>query len=101
MSLHDVDKSSVDRGSPTPNTHDALAEGSVAAHQTLSSSYKTDATTSKSRMVFKNNMLLYYDDQNRVIRVDGFIPSLAVYPVTIQAKYGFDVFVDILGLTAP
>lgn len=101
MSLHDIDKSSMDRGSPSPNTHDILADGSVSAHQTLSSSYKTDATSTKSRMVFKNNMLLYYDDQNRVIRVDGFIPALLAYPVSIQAKYGYDVFVDILGIAAP
>ena len=101
MTLFDVDKTSVDRGAPTPNHSDIVTEDAVKAHQTLSSSYKTDAVSTPSRMIFKNNMTLYYDDQGRVIKVDGFIPSLANYPVTIQAKYGYDVFVDILGISAP
>lgn len=101
MSLFDIDKGP-DRGNPSPNTHDTVLEGANKAHQTLSTTYTTDASTAgKTRVRFLNNAILYYDDQNRVIRVDGFIPSLAAYPVTIIAKYGFDVYTDVLGITAP
>lgn len=102
MSLFDSDKTSEDRSSPQPNHNDQMVEGSVKAHQTLSTTYNTDATqTPKTRIRFLNNAILYYDDLGRVIRVDGFIPSLANYPVTIIAKYGFDVYTDILGISAP
>lgn len=102
MSLFDVDKNSLDRDTPSPNRPDVVSPDSVKAHQTLSTTYKTDASTAGStRIRFLNNVILYYDDQNRVIRVDGFIPSLAAYPVTIIAKYGYDVYVDILGIPAP
>lgn len=98
MAIHDTDKGSSDRNSPSPNSHDL--QGARMAYNTHSIAPTTD-TTKKTRIVYKNNVILYYDDQNRVIRVDGFIPGLAVYPVTIIAKYGFDVYIDILGLTAP
>lgn len=101
MTLFDIDKSNLDRSSPQPNHSDQLIEGSVKAHATLGTTYKTDASAANVRVIFKNAMILYYDDANRVIRVDGFIPSLAVYPVTIIAIYGYDVFVDILGIAAP
>lgn len=100
--LHDVDKSNVDRGSPKPNSHDTTTENQRMAHQTIGTTYHTDASPNLyTRVIFKNNVILYYDDQNRVIRVDGFIPSLANYPVTIIANYGYDVYVDILGISAP
>lgn len=102
MSIHDVDKNSLDRGTPSPNRPDVVAQDAVRAHQTLSTTYNTDASTAgHTRIRFLNNVTLYYDDQNRVIRVDGFIPSLAAYPVTIIAQYGYDVYVDILGLPSP
>ena len=101
MSLVDIDSGSLDRGAPRPNHPDRLDEGAVKAHQTLSTTYKTDASVANVRIRYLNSVILYYDDQNRVIRVDGFIPSLAAYPVTIIAQYGYDVYVDILGLTAP
>lgn len=69
------------------------------AHNTTSTVPTTGVQN--TRIAFKNNVILYYDDQNRVIRVDGFIPGLAAYPVTIIAQYGYDVYTDILGLTAP
>lgn len=98
MAIHDVDKTSSDRGSPQPNSHDLQGVARMA-HNTTSVVPTTGTQT--SRIAFKNNVLLYYDDQNRVIRVDGFIPGLANYPVTIIAKYGNDVYTDILGLIAP
>lgn len=101
MSLHDIDKSDLTRGNPIPNAHDTIIEGATKAHQTLSSTYKTDASVANVRMSFKHGMILWYDDHNRVISVSGFIPQLANYPVTIDAIYGYDVFTDILGITSP
>lgn len=98
MALHDVDRSGDQREEPEPNTHDTRSER--MGHNTQGITLTTDGTR-KSRIAFKQGAILYYDDQGRVIRVDGFIPGLAVYPVTIIAKYGYDVYVDILGLTAP
>jgi hypothetical protein len=99
--LHDVDMSGNDRSSPRPNSADQLADGAVKSHQTFSTTYVSNGTTKGTRIRFLNNVILYYDDQNRVIRVDGFIPALAAYPVTIIAKYGYDVYVDVLGIAAP
>lgn len=102
MTLFDVDKTNDDRGTPSPNTHDVLSPGAMMSKNTVSSSYSTTGiATNPQRMIWKNNMILWYDDQNRVIAVKGFIPSLANYPVEITAIYGYDVFVDILGLPKP
>lgn len=98
MAIHDVGKSSPDRSSPQPNSHDLQGVARMA-HNTTSLVPTTGTQT--SRIAFKNNVILYYDDQGRVIQVDGFIPGLAAYPVRIEAKYGYDVYTDILGLTAP
>lgn len=99
MGIHDVDRGSSDRSSPLPNAHDQQGIARMA-HNTTSTTPTADASI-KTRIAFKNNVILYYDDQGRVIRVDGFVPGLAAYPVTIIAKYGYDVYTDILGLTAP
>lgn len=99
MSLFNVDKTNDNRSDAKPNENDVRFNR--MAHNTLSTTYKTESDTNSQRIVYKNNIVMYYDDQDRVIRVDGFIPSLADYPVTIIAKYGYDVFTDILGLTAP
>lgn len=99
MALHDVDKNHFKRVTPKPNAADDVQQR--MAHNTLGTTYKTDGDPNTQRIAFKNNIIMYYDDQNRVIRVDGFIPDLAPYPVTIIANYGYDVFTDILGLTAP
>lgn len=101
MSLHDVDKGNADRGNPSPNRADVVDAGAIKAHQTLSTSYKTDASAANVRMRFIHNGILWYDDQNRIIRADTYIPSLAAYPVTIIAKYGYDVYTDILGIARP
>lgn len=99
MSLWDIDKNHEKRLNPTPNQSDQVMQR--MAHNTSSTTYRKDDSSNKQRVAFKNSLILYYDDQGRVIRVDGFIPALAVYPVTIIAKYGYDVYTDILGLTAP
>lgn len=100
MSLWDVDKDGDKRDKPTLNQNDRVAQRK--ANQTLSTTYQTsDTPTPNTKISFKHNMILYYDDQNRIIKVDGFIPSLANYPVSITAVYGYDVFTDILGIAAP
>jgi hypothetical protein len=102
MSLIDADKDGLDRSSPQPNHSDRLNDGSIKAHQTVSSTYKTDASAANVRMAMKNSMLLWYDDHNRVSSVYGYIPGYdSTVPVLIIAKYGYDVFVDILGISAP
>jgi len=102
MSLTDVDKDSLDRGSPTPNHSDLLADGAVKAHQTLSTVYTTDATANPTvRLVHKNNMILTYDASNNVSSVYGYIPNVGTTPVFIVAKAGKDVFTDVLNIAKP
>jgi hypothetical protein len=102
MSLFDVDKTHPDRGSPEPNRHDLVSAESVKAHQTLSSTYKTDASAQNVRMAFKNGMIIWYDDQNRPSSVYGYVPGYtSLVPVLAIAKYGFNVFTDVLGVPAP
>ena len=82
-----------------PQTHDTIQDNPLMAKGTISTAYvSTGNYTKGSRLVFKNNMILSYDDQNRVSSVYGYIPALATYPVFIVAQYGYDVFIDILGL---
>ena len=100
MSLHDIGKDQLDRSNPMPNVHGHLIPESVKHVQTHSTSYALTKNTG-TRIRYLNNMVIWYDDQNRAIKVEGFIPSLANYPVTITALYGYDVFVDILGISAP
>lgn len=98
MGLHDIDKGGGRRLSPTPNGNDAQLQR--MAHNTVSTTYRQEGATT-ARIAFKNSVILYYDDQDRIIRVDGFVPELSQYPVTIIAKYGSDVYADILGLDPP
>lgn len=99
MGLHDIDKKTGGRIAPSPNTNDNLAQR--MSHNTNSTSYRTDADENKQRIAFKNNLILTYDAEDRVSSVYGYIPELADEPVLIIAEAGYDVFTDILGLTAP
>jgi len=101
MALHSVDKDGNTRGNPSPNTHDTTEDTVRMAHQTFSTTLAAQGTVQTTRIVHRNNVILYYDDQGRIIGVDGFIPSLAAYPVKIIAKYGYDVYTDILGISPP
>lgn len=71
------------------------------AHNTNSTSYRTDSDANSQRIAFKNNLILTYDGENRVSSVYGYIPDLSDEPVLIIAEAGYDVFVDILGLDTP
>lgn len=99
MSLHDIDKDSPTRLTPRPNSDDEQVKR--MAHNTMGTTYRKDTDTNTQRVSFKNGLILYYDDADRIIRVDGFIPAVADYPVTIIAKYGYDVFTDVLGISRP
>lgn len=50
MTLIDTDKGNEDRGTPTPNSSDSIAEGQRMAHQTASSHYKPEDETSTARL---------------------------------------------------
>lgn len=99
MSLHDISKSDPMRSLPAPNTNDDVANR--MAHNTTQTSYKTESNTNPQRLTHKNALILTYDSANRVSSVYGYIPALSTVPVFIIAKAGYDVFVDILGITPP
>ena len=99
MSLHDLDKTHEQRLNPSPNSNDEISNR--LAHNTMSTAYKTESTTSKQRLVFKNSLILTYDSTGKVSSVYGYIPSVSSIPVFIIANAGYDVFTDILGITAP
>lgn len=99
MSMHDIDKSSDNRGIPRPNENDALAQR--MAHNTTSTTYRKDTATNRQRVSFKNGLIITYDQDNKVSSVYGYLPSVSNIPVFIIAKAGYDVFTDILGVTAP
>lgn len=89
MSLHDVDKSSLDRGSPTPNHSDVLPDDSVKAHKTISTHYATDADTNTGRLQMQNKSILGND--GTVPRtLYGFNPALNSWG-SFVTKAGVDV----------
>lgn len=71
------------------------------AHNTLGTTYKTDGDDATQRIIFKNGLILTYDEDDRVSSVYGYIPEISDVPVFIIAKAGYDVFTDILDITAP
>lgn len=99
MALHDVDKHQDGRTQPKLNERDVMLDW--PAHNSSSPTYRKDSNNNYQRVSFKNGLILTYDDQNRISSVYGYIPELANYPVLIIANYGYDVYTDILGLTAP
>lgn len=99
MSLHDIDKTTSSRITPVPNSNDGISER--MAYNTTSTTYKDESDTNTQRIAFKNGLILYYDGEDRIARVDGWIPELSDEPVIIIAEAGYDVYVDILGLTPP
>lgn len=82
MALHDVDKESQDRASPTPNTSDVILDGAMKAHKTISSHYGTDADTTPGRLQMQNKQILGNDGTTNVT-LYGFNPALQ--------KWGFFV----------
>lgn len=99
MSLIDTDKTNGNRNTPTPNSPDD--SGIRRAHNTSSNTYRRTGGDVTPRMVFKNGLILTYDADNKCSSVYGYIPELSTTPVFIVAKDGYDVFTDILGISAP
>lgn len=99
MSLHDVSKNHSRRALPSPNQNDGQSQR--MAHNTNQTSYKTDSDSAHQRLTHKNALILTYDDANRVSSAYGYIPEVSSIPVLIIANEGYDVFEDILGISAP
>lgn len=99
VSLLDVDKNSSNRLTPQPNADDGVINR--MAHNTMGNTYRTTGLDVTPRMAFKNGVILTYDSENRVSSVYGYIPELQSTPVLIIANEGYDVYVDLLGITPP
>lgn len=99
MSLHDIDKAQDNRGIPRPNENDQ--QNQRMAHNTLATTYKNEGSASVPRLIFKNGLILTYDEDNRVSSVYGYVPEVSNVPIFVIAKDGFDVFIDILGIDPP
>lgn len=99
MAMHDVDKQSDDRANPVLNVEDKVAVR--MAHNTAGNTYRTTGLDVKQRMIFKNGLIITYDSQNRASSVYGYVPQVSTIPIFIIAKDGYDVFTDILNITAP
>lgn len=99
MGLHDVSKDDDRRLSPRPNQNDEQTQR--MAHNTMSTTYRKDSSSNKQRIAFKNGLILTYDANGLISSVYGYIPAVSTVPVFIIAKAGFDVFVDILGISRP
>lgn len=99
MSLHDIDKDGSDRANPSLNTIDDVSER--MSHNTMGNTYRRAGGNVKQRMIFKNGLLITYDKDGRASSVYGYLPSVSNVPVIVIAKTGYDVFTDVLGVTAP
>lgn len=98
--LHDIDATTSGRTNPTVSSDDKVV--SPMAHQTNSSSYTAPGQSpSKQRMVFKNNMLVCYDSNNKISSVYGWVTAAGTIPVLISVIPNGDVFTDILGVPRP
>lgn len=67
ISLTDVDKESVDRGTPTPNTSDVIIDGASKAHKTISSHYSTDADTNTQRLQMQNKQIVGNNGTSQIV----------------------------------
>lgn len=99
MSLIDASKSSSNRSESYLNVDDL--QDKRMAHNTAGNTYRTAGLDITPRMVFKNGLILTYDADDNVSSVYGYIPELSSIPVLIIANEGYDVFEDLLGITAP
>lgn len=99
MSIVDSDKVSGSRSTPTLNTNDSA--NVRKAHNTSGNTYRRAGGDVTQRMAFKNGLILTYDSDNKCSSVYGYIPEVSTVPVLVIAKDGYDVFDDLLGITAP
>lgn len=99
MSLHDIDKKNHLRGISSLNENDSQQQR--MAHNTMGTTYRSDSDTNQQRIIFKNGLILTYDNDDKISSVYGYIPSVSAVPVLIIAKDGYDVFEDILEIDRP
>lgn len=99
MTLHLVDKSDPSRLNPGLNQTDLNT--APLAHNTTQVTYRSDGNNNFQRVIFKNGLFISYDDQNRIIKIDGFEPRLVNYPIVIEMQYGYDVYADLLLIPPP
>lgn len=99
MAMHDIDKQSADRANPKLNTDDNVSNR--MSHNTLGNTYRTAGLNVTPRMIFKNGLIITHDADDKVSSVYGYLPEVSDIPVLIIAKSGYDVFTDILSITAP
>lgn len=99
MSLIDADKQTDNRANPVLNSVDDVTNR--MSHNTLGNTYRTAGLDVVPRMRFMNGLIITYDSDNKVSSVYGYIPEISSIPVLIIARAGYDVFEDILGITAP
>lgn len=98
MSLIDVDKTSDNRLTPLPNNDDDVT--GRMSHNTMGNTYRSTQSNDQ-RIVFKQGLIITYDQNNRASSVFGYVPEVSNIPIFVIAKEGNDVFVDILGIDAP
>lgn len=99
MSIVDIDKVSGNRSTPDLNSNDSSIVR--RAHNTNGNTYRRAGGDVTPRMVFKNGLILTYDADNKCSSVYGYIPEISRIPILVIAKDGYDVFTDVLQITAP
>lgn len=99
MSLFDIDKHNDNRREPRPNQNDQQTQR--MAHNTYGNTNRQDGDSAVQRMRFMNGLIVTYDSENRISSAYGYIPEVSAVPVFIVANEGYDVFVDILGISQP
>ncbi len=99
MSIHDIGSGNDRSYKVSPNSDDAVLQR--MAHNTNSTTYKSEGNDTVQRMAFKNGLILTYDGDNRVSSVWGYIPAISTEPVFIIAREGYDVFEDVLEIDPP
>jgi len=89
MTLFDVDKTSMDRGAPTPNRPDQVIDSSVKAHKTASSDFTTDADSTTGYLQQQNKQFIANDGTTNKA-LFGYQPGLEKWGLFVTQD-GFDV----------
>lgn len=98
MSLIDIGSGS-QRRNPRLNNPDGVA--TRMAHNTQGNTYRTVGSGVIPRMVFKQGLIITYDENNLASSVYGYIPEVSAVPFFLVAAPGYDVFVDLLEIDPP
>lgn len=99
MAMHDIDKESGTRANPRINADDNVSNR--MSHNTMGNTYRTTGVGVTQRMVFKNGLILTYDVDDKISSVYGYVPEISEIPIFVIALPGYDVFADILEISAP